>query len=516
MRIVDFLDRGALLYPELPCLSDGESRHFTYKQTVHLSYRIASALNSAGVGPGSHIAVLSPNDPIGYSCILGLLRAGGVWLPINGRNPVSENIAVLNARRPSWLFFHSDYADFIEKIISEVPYLLGAICIDRPHLNFPHLDTWMDEHRTDFKELPHQPADIAAIVSTGGTTGEPKGAMLPHSVFEAMTATYLACMSMTDRPVHLVVTPMTHGAGVVTFPLLSLGATHIFMKKTEPGAILKAIEKHRVTHLFMPPTLIYMLLAHPSVRQYEYSSLRYFMYAAAPMSVEKLREALDVFGPVMTQTFGQAEAPMICTYLSPQDHLDALSNHPTRLLSCGRPTPLTRVGIMDDAGKIVPSGEMGEIVVQGAIVMSGYHDRPKESAEANAHGWHHTGDIGFIDSDGFVYIVDRKRDMIISGGFNIYPSEIEQVLWSHPGVQDGAVIGVPDDKWGEAVKAIVQLKDGAVTETEELLAFCRDRLGSTKAPKSIEIWPDLPRSAVGKVLKKTIRDRYWSALVRRI
>jgi acyl-CoA synthetase (AMP-forming)/AMP-acid ligase II len=171
---------------------------------------------------------------------------------------------------------------------------------------------------------------------------------------------------------------------------------------------------------------------------------------------------------------------------------------------------------MDDEGKLVPSGEMGEIVVQGAIVMSGYHDRPKESAGANAHGWHHTGDIGFIDSDGFVYIVDRKRDMIISGGFNIYPSEIEQVLWSHPGVQDGAVIGVPDYKWGEAVKAIVQLKDGAVTETEELLAFCRDRLGSTKAPKSIEIWPDLPRSAVGKVLKKTIRDRYWSNLDRRI
>jgi len=259
----------------------------------------------------------------------------------------------------------------------------------------------------------------------------------------------------------------------------------------------------------MPPTLIYMLLAHPDVRRHDYSSLRYFMYAAAPMAAEKLREALAVFGPVMAQTFGQVEAPMVCTYLSPQDHVDALALHPERLLSCGRPTPLTRVAIMDDEGRLQPQGERGEIVVQGSLVMSGYHDQPEATAEASAFGWHHTGDIGRIDAEGYVYIVDRKRDMIISGGFNIYPSEIEQVLWAHPAVQDCAVVGVPDDKWGEAVKAIVQLKPGNDVEPAALLTYCRDRLGSTKAPKSVEVWPDLPRSAVGKVLKKTIRERYW-------
>ncbi len=207
---------------------------------------------------------------------------------------------------------------------------------------------------------------------------------------------------------------------------------------------------------------------------------------------------------------------MVCTYLSPQDHVEALAQYPQRLLSCGRATPLTRVAIMDDDGRLLPQGERGEIVVQGSLVMVGYHEQPAATAEASAHGWHHTGDIGQIDDQGYVYIVDRKRDMIISGGFNIYPSEIEQVLWAHPSVLDGAVIGVPDDKWGEAVKAVVQLKPGADVEAEALLAYLRERLGGTKAPKTVEIWPDLPRSAVGKVLKKTIRERYWAGRARRI
>jgi acyl-CoA synthetase (AMP-forming)/AMP-acid ligase II len=539
MRIIDFLDRGALLYPQVPCLTDdsgdpsdpghshsnsnsndGQQRSWTYAETVELSHRIACALQAANIGTNQPVAVLSPNDPMGYACMMGLLRAGAVWLPVSGRNPLTENLAVLAARRAKWLFYHSAYATEAAHIRAAVPSLLGAVCIDQPGEGAPALAQWMAPAGCPRIDVPEAPGQLAAIVSTGGTTGEPKGAMLPHRVFETMAATYLASMpvnlSVNERPVHLVVAPMTHGAGATTFPLLALGATQVFVAKPEPGAILAAIERHRVTHLFMPPTMIYMLLAHPQVRQHDYSSLRYFLYAAAPMAAEKVREALEVFGPVMAQTFGQVEAPMVCTYLSPQDHVDALAHHPERLLSCGRPTLLTRVAIMADDGQLLPQGERGEIVVQGSLVMSGYHDQPEASAEASAHGWHHTGDIGMMDSEGYVYIVDRKRDMIISGGFNIYPSEIEQVLWSHPAVLDAAVVGVPDDKWGEAVKAVVQLKPGSAVDTDALLAYCRDRLGSTKAPKSVEIWPDLPRSAVGKVLKKTIRERYWAGQARRI
>jgi acyl-CoA synthetase (AMP-forming)/AMP-acid ligase II len=235
------------------------------------------------------------------------------------------------------------------------------------------------------------------------------------------------------------------------------------------------------------------------------------------MSSEKLKEAIDVFGPVMAQTYGQAESPMLCTFLSPQEHqVSGNPVHEQRLASCGRATLLTQVAIMDDDGRLLDAGDRGEIVIRGNLVMKGYVNNPAATEEASRFGWHHTGDIGLMDSDGYVYIVDRKRDMIISGGFNIYPSEIEQVLWAHPDVQDCAVIGVPDDKWGEAVKAVVELKPGATTAPQDLLDFCRARLGGMKTPKSAEIWPELPRSPVGKVLKRDIRERFWAGQARRV
>ncbi|MEO8558658.1 MAG: AMP-binding protein, partial [Rhodospirillales bacterium] len=272
-----------------------------------------------------------------------------------------------------------------------------------------------------------------------------------------------------------------------------------------------------VTHIYMPPTLIYMMLAHPQVRNFDYSSLKNLVYASAPMSADKLVEALDVFGPVLTQTYGQAEACMICTFFSPAEHAEALkTNQRQRLTSCGRTTPFMRLEVMDDDGELLPRGERGEVVVRGGLVMKGYYNNPEATAEASKFGWHHTGDVGVIDEDGFVYIVDRKKDMIISGGFNIYPSEIEQVLWSHPAVQDCAVIGVPDEKWGEAVKAVIELKLGQQVAAEELLVLCRQKLGGMKTPKTVEFIDALPRSPVGKVLKKDLRARYWQGQARKI
>ena len=252
------------------------------------------------------------------------------------------------------------------------------------------------------------------------------------------------------------------------------------------------------------------MLADLRIRGFDYSSLKYFIYAAAPMSEEKLKLAIDVFGPVMAQTFGQAESPMICCFLSPTDHLVVGdSKKERRLLSCGRSSVFTQVEIMDDDGNILEAEAKGEIVVRGNLVTLGYNKNPEATAKIRQFGWHHTGDVGFKDQDGYVYIVDRKHDLIISGGFNLYPNEIEQVIWSHPAVQDCAVVGVPDDRWGEAVKAIIQLKPGADTSKEDLMTFCREKLGGLKCPKSIEIWPELPRSPVGKVLKKNIRDKFW-------
>ena len=235
------------------------------------------------------------------------------------------------------------------------------------------------------------------------------------------------------------------------------------------------------------------------------------------MSVEKLKECLDVFGPVMVQTFGQAESPMVCTVLDQKDH-QVIGNPDLehRLASCGRPTLLTPVGIMDDDGNLLPAGERGEIVVRGNLVMPGYYKNPEATAEVSGFGWHHTGDIGYLDKDNFLYIVDRKKDMIITGGFNVYPSEVEQVIWAHEAVQDCAVIGVPDDKWGEAVKAVIELKPGKQVGADEIMALCKQALGSVKTPKSVEFWDALPRSPVGKVRKKDIREKFWKAAQRSI
>jgi acyl-CoA synthetase (AMP-forming)/AMP-acid ligase II len=291
----------------------------------------------------------------------------------------------------------------------------------------------------------------------------------------------------------------------------------MILEKVEPDLILRTFQEQKITHIFLPPTLLYMLLDSPNARAYDYSHLQYIIYAGAPMSVDRLKDAMDVFGPVMAQGFGQAEAPFFCTILSPEEHVEAIrSGDEKRLASCGRPTPFTRVAVMDNDGRLLPTGETGEIVVQGDLVMKGYYNNPEATAQVSQFGWHHTGDVGLRDENGFYYIVDRKRDLIISGGFNIAPSEIERVLWSHYAVGDCAVIGVPDEKWGEAVKAVVELRPGQDVSEDELRRFCRERLGGMKTPKTIEFWPQLPRSQIGKVLKRDVRAKFWEGQARKV
>jgi fatty-acyl-CoA synthase len=248
------------------------------------------------------------------------------------------------------------------------------------------------------------------------------------------------------------------------------------------------------------------VLAHEALDGTDLSSLQCFWYGAAPMSATRLEEALVRIGPVMGQLFGQTEAPMMISTLPPRDHFrpDGSIAH-ERLSSAGRPAPLVTVSIMGDSGTLLSRGERGEIVVRSSLVMAGYHRNPEATAEASAYGWHHTGDIGYLDDEGFLHIVDRAKDMVITGGFNVYSTEVEQALMSHPDVQDCAVIGLPDEKWGERVTAVLQLRPGASIEPAEITAYVKARIGSVKAPKQVEVWADLPRSKVGKVLKSDIR-----------
>lgn len=518
MRMIDYLDAGAQRAPDRPALvaAEGE-RTVGYAEAADLSRRIASAMTATGLSDNAPVAVYSPNDLHAFLAIFGIFRAGAAWVPLNARNVVEENGYLLDRTGCEWLFYHSSFAPKIAGLLERAPGVRHAVCLDRSERGRPSLIELAARGGSEFADRPDDPDRLAIVFSSSGTTGKPKGCAWTNRTCETYGRTQWRYMPTETPPVHLVAAPMTHAAGAVAWPLMRAAGTQVILARPDPLAILQAIERHRVTHLFLPPTVIYMLLAHPRVREFDYSSLEYFIYAAAPMSVDRLKEALDVFGPVMMQVYGQAEVPMYMTVLPPRDHL--VIGDPARekrLWSCGRPTTAIELRILDDDARPLTAGETGEVAVRGDLVMAGYVNDPEATAAASRDGWHLTGDIGYRDADGYLYLVDRKKDMIISGGFNIFSTEVEKAVLGHSAVQDCAVVGVPDEKWGEAVKAVVELKPGRSAEPEEIIALCKERIGSVKAPKSVEFWDELPRSNIGKVLKRKIRERFWQGRARAI
>ncbi len=489
--LVDYLDKGASLGRDAPCLMQ-DDRTLTYGDVQDLSWRVAGALAASGVQPGGKVGILSSNDATAFACVFGIARRGAVWCPINPRNQADENRALLELFDCECLIYHPNYAAMVPGLGIQT-----TVCLDE-------LDAWLAA-AVEIEET-EPPDDLAMLVGTGGTTGLPKGVMLTARNLETMTALTLMGYPFTGRPAYLALAPLTHAAGVLCFPVMALGGRIVVMNAPDLSRFLALVEQERITHTFLPPTLIYMLLGHEALPATDLSSLQCFWYGAAPMSTARLEEALEAIGPVMAQLFGQSEAPMMVSMLPPAAHFDADGTVATRRLSsAGRPSPLVQVQIMASDGSLLPTGERGEIVVRGSLVMAGYYKDPEATAAASRFGWHHTGDIGYIDDEGYLFIVDRLKDMIITGGFNVYSAEVEQALMQHPAVRDCAVIGLPDEKWGERVEAVVELKPGATVEEPELIAFVKERIGSVKAPKRIGVWAELPRSRVGKILKTDVR-----------
>jgi acyl-CoA synthetase (AMP-forming)/AMP-acid ligase II len=469
------------------------------------------------------VAVYSPNDAQAFIAMLAIFRAGRIWVPLNARNTVDDNAAFLNYTDVECLFYHSSFEDEVRRLRASAPQLRQCICLDRDGGLGPSLSDFSSAAGLFCPDIPDDPHRPCNILATGGTTGRSKGAVWTNLTWETLVANFWTSVDATGpSPVHLCVAPMTHEAGVLALMLMPKGPTNVILDRADPTAILSAVEAHGVTHLYLPPTVLYALLASPLLASPQLgstdpSSLEFFLISAAPVAPEKLRAAVRAFGPVMAQAFGQAEAPFFLTFLSQEDHRRATQEPDSqRLGSCGRPTMFSRVEIMNEDGDLLPPRAVGEIVARSNLVMQEYYKDPEATRAVSAFGWHHTGDIGFKDEDGYVYIVDRKRDMIISGGFNVFSTEVEARLLAHEAVQDCAVIGVPDEKWGEAVTAVVELRAGMVATADELIAFCRPVLGGVKTPKSVEIWPTLPRSPVGKVLKRAIRDRYWAGRARSV
>jgi fatty-acyl-CoA synthase len=354
-------------------------------------------------------------------------------------------------------------------------------------------------------------SDVAAVAYTGGTTGRPKGVVLPQRAWSTMALTVLADFQLPACPRYLAATPITHAAAMLIMPTLLRGGTVFLQAGFDPDRFLRTIATERINLCLGVPTMISVLLDHPAFARTDLSSLETFLYGAAPMSPSRLTECLERVGPVFTQAYGQTESAGMGTVLTKQHHDPA---HPGRLTSCGQSVSSVRLQLQDEAGVEVPMGETGEICLRGASVMEGYWKQPALTAETLRGDWLHTGDMATRDEDGFLTIVDRKKDMIVSGGFNVFPREVEDVLSSAPGVAMCAVIGVPDAHWGEAVKAVVVRRPGAEVTAETLIALVRERKGPVYAPKSVDFADTLPLTAVGKADKKALRAQYWGGQAR--
>jgi acyl-CoA synthetase (AMP-forming)/AMP-acid ligase II len=516
MRLIDYFDRGAQLAPQAPCFSDLE-RSLSYAEVAADTLRIANALRGAGLPEGAIVATLTPNHLRAFEPVLGIQRAGMVWLPLNVRYGPDELLHAVTSNDCDFLFVHSSLAPLVRELRARCPRIAGVVAIDQPDGDIPGLEAWMAQACDAPVDVAQAGDTVVRIASSGGTTGPSKGIVQTNETVETQLSCMLAMIPMGPRPVHLAAAPLSHMAGALCWPVMMFGGQTVILPKADPGTILEAIPRFGVTVLALTPTMVYMLLDHPQAAQGDYRSLRNMIYSGAPMSVDKLKRAVRVFGPVMTQAFGQAEASFMCTVLTPAEHVvDGDAQAQRRLHSCGRPTPFVRVGIVDEQGAPVPPGTHGEVGIRSNLVSPGYYKNPQASAAVRKAGWHLTGDIGYQDAQGYLYIVDRKRDLIISGGFNLFPGEIEQVIWGHPAVKDCAVIGVPDEKWGEAVKAVIELRAGAAADPQEIIALCRERLGPMKAPKTVEFWDELPRSSIGKVLKREIRAKFWQAQERAV
>lgn len=517
MHVIDHLDRAARNFARRKAFS-GDGGSVTYAEARATSLRIARALRDDGFVPGTPFALLSPNDSRTMVAMLGAMRAGGAWCNVSLATATELNVDLLRRGRCEVLFFHSSAAEQVPAFIAGVGSLRLIVCIDSAATGHPSLAAWSEGFSDDPLELVLDPSGLGCQGVTGGTTGAAKIAQGANEFIQMSTLVWATCWQFDEPPINLAIAPITHAGGMIALAQFQFGGTTICMAKPDLVAVLDLVEQERVTTLFLPPTLIYRLLGVEGLEERDLSSLRYVISAAAPISAERIVEAVDRLGPVVCQAYGQTEAGFPLTWMSPDEVLAAIKTGDNgRLLSCGRPTAIcTALEAMDPEGRVLPPGESGEIVLRGPTTMLGYLDDPDATAAVQAFGWHHTGDIGHRDADGYVFITDRVRDVVISGGFNVFPFEVEQALLTHPQVMDCAVIGVPSDEWGETVHACVELRPNARVGEAELIRHAKGIVGSIKAPKSLEFVAELPRSPVGKVLKRALREPHWAGRTRAV
>ncbi|WP_342514451.1 long-chain-fatty-acid--CoA ligase [Sporosarcina sp. FSL K6-1522] len=495
---------------------------YTYKALEGRTAKVKESLKRLGVKKGDRVGLLLLNDFRYIELIYGITALGAIAVPLNTRFSVEENAFVLNDAGIEVLYVNKEFlslVDELKKRASGVQHVILSEDRDAPelaeHANLLSYEAVLDKESVE--ELVYdgvQENDVAGLFYTGGTTGRSKGVMLTHKNLLTNAVHMALNLEYRESDVYLHTAPMFHLADQAsTFAVTLMGGTHTVVRQFTPKDVLRVIEKEQATAVMLVPTMVNMLLHSADFDNYDTTSLRCILYGAAPMSTELLKKTMTMLpNTQLFQAYGMTETSPVLTLLKGQNHvLNGTKEEEKRLVSCGKPVQLIEMKVVDEEGNEVPVGHVGEFIARGPNVMKGYWNLPKETSKVLRDGWYYTGDMGYKEADGFYYVVDRAKDMIISGGENVYSVEVENALSTHPAVLECAVFGAPHEQWGEVVLAAVVLKQNTDATAEEILAFIRPKISNYKVPKSIEFLAELPKSGAGKILKRVIREQYVEA-----
>lgn len=491
------------------------SRRISYGELNDRARRVANGLHALKLDRQSRIAMLCGNRHEFFEIWQGAALAGHVLTPINTRLAAREIAFILNDAQAPLLFVDEACHELVQEIAGELTAVRQIFTLGS-HAQWPSYNDWRDEqsvnepHRSRFP--PRLADDTVVQMYTSGTTGFPKGVELGHASMLACVRSMMGLAAWATGEIALVTAPLFHTAGSAwAHCALQSGGTIVLLQELSPAAVLSAIENHRVSQVLLVPVLIRMVLDSPQCAPTDFSSLRRILYGASPIPVSILSRAMQVFACDFEQGYGLTESVGPVAMLRPRDH-----DGGRKMQSCGKAVPGTVILVVDADGNECATGEVGEVIIQSPQLMKAYWNRPDETRDAIRAGWLYSGDAGYYDADGYLYIHDRLKDMIVSGGENVYPAEVESVLAACNGIAEVAVIGVPDERWGEAVKALVIPQPGADISARDITAFARQHMAGFKCPKSIDFVDSIPRTPSGKILKKELREPYWAGFDRRV
>ncbi|HLZ00543.1 MAG TPA: fatty acid--CoA ligase [Bradyrhizobium sp.] len=489
-----------------------EGRTTTFAEFDRKTNQVANALKASGVKRGERIAYLGKNSDIYFELLLGAIKAGVVVAPVNWRLAGPEVAFIVEDCKAPLLFVGPEFITLARNIRDKLPGVRTIITAEGGAPEWPDFARWRDAQSTGDPDEAIATTDVAIQLYTSGTTGKPKGAMLSHANFLNLVqsgneAEKPEWNRWTSEDVSLVAMPIFHiggsGWGVMTF---YHGARGVIAREFDPTKVLDFFEQSAITKIFMVPAAMQFVVRQPRARQVDFSRLKYMLYGASPIPAALLKECIEVFKCGFVQMYGMTETTGTIVALPPEDHVEGLE----RMRSAGKALPGVELAILDPNGNRLAPRQVGEIATRSGSNMVGYWNLPEATATTlGKDGWLRTGDAGYMDEEGYLYIHDRIKDMIISGGENVYPAEVESALCDHPDIAEAAVIGVPDDKWGEAVKAIVVMKPGRKASMTDIINFTRERIAGFKTPKSVDFIEALPRNPSGKILRRHLRDPYW-------